>query len=297
MSTTPDTKGQPSRADRLARALHEGLPVTERRLEIAGVSTLALEAGHGAPVLLLHGQGAFAESWGGLIPHLAESHRVVAPDLPGLGRSRTGADNLDEASVLAWLGELIAQTCDEPPTLVGASLGGSVAARFAINHSNQVRRIVLVASGSLASFRPAPGAVIALIRFIRRPTVATNDRFFHYVVTDPDRARAQLGNRWAALQAYYIDRAAEPSVRSANRRLLMRIGNRRIPPHRLQKIGAPVALIWGRNDRIMRFRIAEEASARFGWPLYPIDDCGHFAVADQPHAFLAALRRTLEVER
>jgi 2-polyprenyl-6-methoxyphenol hydroxylase-like FAD-dependent oxidoreductase len=45
MSTAPDTKGQPSRAGRLARALHERLPVTERRLEIAGVSTLALVAG------------------------------------------------------------------------------------------------------------------------------------------------------------------------------------------------------------------------------------------------------------
>ena len=51
----------------------------------------------------------------------------------------------------------------------------------------------------------------------------------------------------------------------------------------------PVALIWGRNDRVMRFRIAEEASARFGWPLYLLDDCGHVSSVERPQAFVEAL--------
>jgi hypothetical protein len=45
--------------------LLDGLPVTERRLDIAGVSTSLLEGGEGPPVVLLHGQGGFAALWGG----------------------------------------------------------------------------------------------------------------------------------------------------------------------------------------------------------------------------------------
>jgi pimeloyl-ACP methyl ester carboxylesterase len=55
----------------------------------------------------------------------------------------------------------------------------------------------------------------------------------------------------------------------------------------------PVALIWSRNDRITRFRIAEETSTRFGWPLYPIEDCGHFAIGERPDAFLDALHAAI----
>ena len=43
----------------------------------------------------------------------------------------------------------------------------------------------------------------------------------------------------------------------------------------------------------MRFRIAEEASARFGWPLYPIDACGHVSSVERPEAFLDALHAAI----
>jgi pimeloyl-ACP methyl ester carboxylesterase len=102
-----------------------------------------------------------------------------------------------------------------------------------------------------------------------------------------------MGDRLAAFQAYHIDRMSQPSVREANRRLVA-WSARRVDPDQLHSIRAPVALIWGRNDRIMRFRIAEKASARHGWPLYPIEDCGHFVFADRPQAFLTALLAALE---
>lgn len=280
--------GRSGRMEMRERLL-EGLPVTERRLDLAGVSTSLLEGGNGPPIVLLHGQGGFAEMWGRVIPHLAGSHRVVAPDLPGLGRSEVRAGTLDAPRVVAWLGDLISQTCAEPPTLVGISLGGTFAAHFAIEHGDRLRRMVLVDSGSLGRFRPAAGVLVALVRYMRHPSAATYDRFFRQVFFDPGRVRAEMGERWEALRAYHIDRTTQPGVRAANRQLLRRIGVRRIPPDQLQKIGVPVALIWGRNDRIMRFKIAERASARFGWPLYPIDDCGHVPIAERPDAFLDAL--------
>jgi pimeloyl-ACP methyl ester carboxylesterase len=269
--------------------LLKDLPVTERQLDLAGVSTSLLEGGEGPPLVLLHGQGGFAQMWGRVIPHLVGSHRVVAPDLPGLGHSEVRGGTLDAPAMVAWLGELIEQTCAEPPVLVGHSLGGSFAAHFAIEHGNQLRGIVLADSGSLAPFRPAPGAMAALVRYIRRPSATTYERFSRQVFFDPDRVRSEGGERWEALRAYHIDRTSQPSVRRANRQLLRRIGVRRIPPDQLRKIGVPVALIWGRNDRVMRFRIAEAASARFGWPLYPIDECGHVSSVERPEAFIEAI--------
>ena len=273
--------------------LLEGLPVADKRLEIGGVSTALLEGGEGPPLVMLHGQGGFAVAWLRVIPRLAASHHVIVPDLPGLGESVVGSGELDAERVHAWLGELIEKTCAEPPTLVGISLGGSIAARFAVGHGASCRRVVLVDSGSLGPFRPALGAVAALIRLSVRPSEANLGRLFKQVVVDFERVQAGLGERSSAFKAYGVERASTPSVQAANRRLLRLFGIRRIAESDLARIRVPVALIWGRDDRVMPLRNAESASARFGWPLYVIDNCGHFSILDQPDAFIDALHAAM----
>lgn len=274
--------------DDARRRVLAGAPVTEHRWDLGGVSTAVLEGGQGPPVVLLHGQGGWAGMWLPVIPELMETHRVVAPDLPGLGASEVPDGPPDAAGVLAWLGELIQRIGPVPPALVGASLGASIAARFAIAHPERLSRLVLVGAGSLGRFRPAPGVVLAMIRFVARPNQRTHAGFLRQVAVDPARVRALLGDRWEAFQAYYLDRARRPSVRAANRRMLRELGTRPIPPEELARITVPTSLIWGRNDRVMRLRIAEAASARYGWPLHVIDNAGHFSM-EQPEAFRAAL--------
>jgi pimeloyl-ACP methyl ester carboxylesterase len=291
MSAEGDTNG-PTSSPPLARLL-DGVPLIQRRLDLAGVSTSLLEGGEGPPIVLLHGQGGFAAHWVQVIPHLVGSHRVVAPDLPGLGESEVRARRLDAPGLVAWLGDMIAQTCPEPPTLVGISVGGALAARFAAMHGGRICRVVLVNSGGLGRARPAPGALVALVWYSMRRTPAAFDRVISYVVEDPERVRNEWGDRWAAFIAYDMDRTAQKKVRAADSQLLRRINMPRIPPDQLRDIGVPVALIWARNDRITRFRIAEEASARFGWPLYPIDDSGHFLIGERPDAFVEALRAAM----
>jgi hypothetical protein len=83
------------------------------------VSTAVLEGGDGPPVVLLHGQGGWAGMWLPVVPELLQTHRVVAPDLPGLGASEVPDGPPDAARVLAWLGALIQRTCPTPPALVG----------------------------------------------------------------------------------------------------------------------------------------------------------------------------------
>ena len=279
--------------DEARRRVLAGAPVTERRVDLAGVSTAVLESGDGPPVVLLHGQGGWSGMWLPVVGDLRTTHRVVAADLPGLGASEMADGPPDAARVLAWLGALIQDSCPAPPVLVGASLGASIAARFAIAHPDRVAGLVLVDAGSLGRFRPAPGVLLALVRFLARPSERTQQGFLRQVAVDPAKVEAMMGERWEASQAYNLDRARTPSVRAANRRMLRELGTKAIPPEGLARIAVPTTLIWGRHDRVMRLGIAEAASARYGWPLHVIEDAGHFVV-EQPEAFRRALRAALD---
>ena len=90
--------------------------------ELAGVSTAVLEGGTGQPVVLLHGGiecgGVY---WAPVLAHLAERHRLIVPDVPGLGKSEPIAQ-LDSASFGAWLTALIESMCAAKPLLVAHSL-------------------------------------------------------------------------------------------------------------------------------------------------------------------------------
>lgn len=130
----------------------------ERRLALDGVSTALLEGGGGPPVVFL--QAEFAAVWMRVIPELVRTHRVIAPDLPGLGASQVshGPPTID--TVMTWVGELIEQTCSTPPVLVGKGAAGAIAARFAVDHSDRLQALVLVDSYGLARYRPPVGMVL-----------------------------------------------------------------------------------------------------------------------------------------
>ncbi len=277
-----------------ARALLlRGLPVVERRLELAGISTPVLEGGNGPPLLLLHGPGEFGARWMRVIPGLAKAHRVVAPDLPGHGESGRPRGELDEGRVLDWLDELIRRSCDDPPILVGHILGGAIAARFAADRTDRIRGLVLVDSLGLAPFRPAPAFAFSLIRFILRPTEGTYEKFMRHCEYDAAGLAARMGEAWDALRVYSLDRARDPGVRAAMRTLMARVGVPPIPPERLSRIDVPTTLVWGRHDRANRLRVAEAASTRFGWPLRVVEDAADDPPVEQPEAFLEALRGSI----
>jgi pimeloyl-ACP methyl ester carboxylesterase len=270
-----------------------GVPVTERRLQLAGVSTAVLEGGEGPPVVLLHGPGEFALTWLRLFPDLVKTHRVVAPDLPGHGASSVGEGAFDADRVLAWLGELINRTCASPPTLAGHLLGGAVGARFAGLHGDRLGRLVLVDTYGLRHLRPKPMFALTLIGFLARPTDGSRDRFFRQCFLNMDALRDQLGARWEPLMAYALERAASPLQKVALRSLMPQFGLRAIPAVDLMRISVPTTLIWGRHDRQVPLHVAERAGARFGWPLHVIENAADDPAFEQPDAFLEAFRAAL----
>jgi len=274
----------------------EGLPVSERRLRLAGIPTVILEGGDGPPVVLLHGPGEFAPKWAGIIPDLVKTRRVIAPDLPGHGRSGMPEGSLDAPRAVEWLGELIEVTCPSPPTLVGHVLGGALAARFAVRHGERLERLVLVDTLGLAPFRPAPRFALAMAHYLVRPNEATYARFMRQCSHDLDGLRRELGHRWSDFQAYQLELTRTPSVKRAVRTMMREVGLPVIPARDLDRIPVPTALVWGRHDRANRLRIAEKASRRHGWPLHVIEDCADDPPRDRPQVFLEVLHRLFELE-
>ena len=296
MATRAPTKERPSQppvGENPRERLLAGLPVAERRLQLAGVSTAVLEGGDGPPVVLLHGPGGYAAHWMGVIPGLVSTHRVIVPDLPDHGASEV-ADGVQGAGrILAWLGELIERTCVSPPALVGQLLGGSIAARFAIDQDGRLSRLVLVDTFGLSEFQPAPEFGFALRQFLAQPTRATHQDLWRQCAFDLDGLRERMGERWEPFEAYNLERARAPSVQAALATLMERLGMPAIPAADLARIAVPTTLIWGRHDRATPLSIAEATSARYGWPLHVIENANDDPPVEQPEALLRALRAAL----
>jgi pimeloyl-ACP methyl ester carboxylesterase len=270
------------------------LPVTERRLQLAGISTAVLEGGRGSPVILLHGPAAHAAHWMGVIPGLVSTHRVIVPDLPGHGASEVTDGSLDVDRVLDWLEGLIEQTCKLPPVLVGHAFSGAIAARFAANYRRRsLSELVLVDTLGLARFQPAPEFGHALTEFLKQPNVETHRDIWRYCAYDLDNLLERMGERWQPFEAYNLDRATTPGVQLALSTLMELFGLSAISPGELARINVPTTLIWGRHDLATPLAVAEAASTRYCWPLHVIDNCADDPPVEQPAALLRTLRSIL----
>lgn len=277
----------------LRERLLAGLPVAERRLSLNGVTTAVLEGGEGRPVVLLHGPGAYGAHWLSIIPSLASTHRVVAPDLPGHGESGMFADPPDPELLSGWLDDLIECTCEVPPVLVGSTLGGAIAARFAADRGQRLTGLVLVDALGLTEFRPTPEFGSALTEYLSAPGALTHDRLWKQCVFDLTTLRTRMSEPLALIKAYNLDRLDAPGRLAALHSLMEQFGAPAIPVDILARIAVPTTLIWGRHDRATPLSVAEEASKRFRWNLCVIDAAADDPALEQPEAFMSALHTAL----
>ena len=280
--------GARSAGEDARQRLLAGVPVTERRLRLAGVSTALLEAGDGPPLVLLQGGiecgGVY---WAPVIARLAERHRLIVPDIPGFGESEPFA-RLDAAAFADWFAELIQATCEEKPMLVAHSLDGSLAARFAVAHGDLLQRLLIYAAPGIGRYRMPLGLRAVAIRFGLRPTAKNAERFERWAFFDLDAARRRDPDWLEAFSEYTRQRAAVPHAKRTMAQLI-KAGTRQVPDAQLRRIALPTALLWGRHDRFVPLDLAESASARLGWPLHVIEDAGHVPHIERTDAFVRAL--------
>ena len=224
--------------------------------------------------------------WAPVVARLAERHRVVVPDLPGLGESDP-VDRLDATIFAAWFTALLQATCDERPVVVAHSLGGSLVARFATEHGALLERLVIYGAPGVGRYRMPLGLRVTAIRFALHPTERNMERFDRWAFFDFDRVRAQDAEWFAAFDADTMARARVPHVKRTMKRSDHDRHCKPVPG--LERVAVPATLLWGRHDRFVPLSLAEAASRRLGWPLHIIEDAGHVPHIEQSDAFLEAL--------
>ena len=115
-----------------------------RRLEVFGLGLHVGEMGEGEPVVLVHGLGVSSRYFEALAGLLAEKRYVIAPDLPGWGRSERPSRVLGVEAAAEVLAELIRMCTVRTPALVANSLGCQVVIALAQRRPELVGRLVLI---------------------------------------------------------------------------------------------------------------------------------------------------------
>ena len=203
---------------------------------------------NGPPVLLLHGFGSSLHTWDQWAALLEADRRVIRLDLPGFGL--TGADPTGDYSDLravALLEGLLDRLGVAQADVVGSSMGGRIAWRFAAERPARVRKLVLMAPDGFAS---------AGFTYDRPAGVPLLMRALPYTLPMPllrggvAPAYADAASLTESALERYRDMMIAPGVRPA---ILDRMATHvLVPPEPfLRRIAAPVLLLWGESDRMV----------------------------------------------
>jgi 4,5:9,10-diseco-3-hydroxy-5,9,17-trioxoandrosta-1(10),2-diene-4-oate hydrolase len=212
------------------------------------------EAGTGEPVVLLHGGGPGASGWSNFGPNLpvfAERFRTFVVDQPGYGASDKPEITSQYYTFSAdALLKLLDEVGVERAHLVGNSLGGGTAVRFALDHGKRAGRLVLMGPGGLALnvFAPDPTeGVRKLSAFARTPTREKIEEFLRIMVFDQSLITDEL-----------IDERFEAASKPESLRAMAALGKSFSGQDFEQgmlwrdayKLRQRVLLVWGREDRV-----------------------------------------------
>jgi pimeloyl-ACP methyl ester carboxylesterase len=118
--------------------------IVSRTAEIHGAQLHYMTAGHGTPLILLHGYAETSLMWKPIIPVLAERFTVIAPDLPGIGDSDIPADGLDMKSAAIRIHDLAKSLGVQKAEVVGHDIGLMVAYAYAAQFPGEVTKLVLM---------------------------------------------------------------------------------------------------------------------------------------------------------
>lgn len=158
-------------------------------------------AGHGEPLVLLHGFGETWYEWRDLIPALAERYTVIAPDLRGAGDSEKPVNGYDKKTMAEDVHALVTQLGFTRINLVGHDVGLMVAYSYAAAHRDEVRRLILLDA-------PIPG-VGDWDELKRSPTVW---HFSFHAVLDLPEALVAGRERTYLTTGFYYPKAYNPSA-------------------------------------------------------------------------------------
>lgn len=232
------------------------LPLAERLgrvvLKRRGITSGVVETPHGPlhtydapgagnlpPAVLLHGLGSAATPFGQVLAHLQRHvKRVVAPDYPGHGFSHHASGRLTPDRLFESVGAALDTTLQEPAIVIGNSLGGAMALRYALARPKNVRALVLVSPAGARSSDEEWAALKAAFDVRSRAQArAFAERLYHRTPW------------FLPLMAHELP---DTLGRRAVREILESASNDDIPPpETLTSLAMPILLVWGRSERLL----------------------------------------------
>lgn len=262
-------------------------------------------AGQGPALVLIHGIGDSSATWTELIPDLARTHTVIAPDLLGHGASDKPRADYSVAAYANGVRDLLTALGVESATLVGHSLGGGVAMQFAYQFPERTERLILVSAGGVGrEVNPVlravslPGAHL-LLSTLRLPGMRLQVGLFARLMKLLDTDLGQDAPELLTL----VDALPDATSRSAFIRTL-----RAVVDWRGQAVtmldrcylteGMPTMLMWGDRDSVVPVRHAHGAhEAMPGSRLEIFEGAGHFPFHTDPSRFLALVEEFTRTTR
>jgi pimeloyl-ACP methyl ester carboxylesterase len=267
-------------------------PALTRREQLFGREVNFIDTGGDKPPLLfVHGLSGSWQNWLLNIPSFMDTHRVVAPDLPGFGSSE-----LPEGPIsIQDFARVVDALCDrigvESAVVVGNSMGGFVGAELALAFPTRVPRLVLVSAAGLSTEYMARLLQVTETRTAaRRKSVVRRPRLRRLVLQSIFRYPEKLSRPllWEQVQG-----SGKPGFVPALE-ALMSYSFR----DRLARIECPTLIVWGRNDMLVTVRDAERYERLIGSNARKVifEDTGHAAMLERPSRFNALLREFLAGE-
>ncbi|HEV7804190.1 MAG TPA: alpha/beta fold hydrolase [Solirubrobacteraceae bacterium] len=269
-------------------------------VQVDGRPVNVVDIGSGPVVVLLHGLAGCWQNWLETIPEFARDHRVIALDLPGFGASPMPAEPITMPGYARMLDELFVTLGVDSATLVGSSMGGFVAADFAIRYGAQVQRLCLTSPAGLSmehmrnERNQSLRARIENVLFFGSGWLASkSDR-----IVRSERLRRALLMLVAAYPERLPSRLIAEQARGAGKPgfgdALDAMSSYPIRD-RLGEVACPTLVVWGELDRLVPLRDAAE----FEWLIPQARkivylDTGHLVMLERPARFNADLRAFLD---
>ena len=288
-------------------------PFARRKtLPRSGVRLFYYDAGRAdsPAMILVHGLGDESDTWRRVIPSLAGSFRVVAPDLPGFGRSALPRHHrahrarcgfgLTPRFLADVLLELVGSLGIASATWVGSSLGASLAQVAALRSPQSVSRLVLV-DGGVTARAPLRGALLAML------IPGVGEGRYRRLAHDIDAAYESLRPYYrdldglpAAERAFLRERVKDRVTSVTQRKAYFSMfrsyfvwsllaGRRAM--RQLQGQTGKTLYVWGAEDRIVP---ADGENAlrlrRLSARVVTIQGAGHLPHQESPEEFLRVLR-------
>lgn len=238
-----------------------------------------VDEGQGPVLLFVHGLGSNLQAWYKNLDSLQLTHRCIALDLPGYGKSDDGQQAYRMHFFAATLQAFIAELGLKDVTLVGHSMGGQIAMHTVLVSTENVSRLVLVAPAGFETFTEAQQQWFATYV---TPTVvkATPDgqitRNFEMNFFDmPDDARFMIADR--------LELKASPAYEAYCQMIPQCVNAMLTEPvfDRLPEITLPTLVVFGAEDALI--------PNRFLHPGLTVEEVAQAGLAQLPNAQLAIL--------